>query len=372
MTLVLCSPAIRPSHRAAQDRRPVSPATARPGRAPDRPVLETFQQFKRTRNLRYGLQEAQLRQFVRSLSGMTLAEARRLVARCLLDDDALSVDDLARAWAAAKRRELEESQRSRAHRFRSGQSASLGGLWRLKERPRRFRAGFSDRARELGLHPPRGVLLVGGPGLRQEPRCQARWRAPMGLPLVRLDPVAPVRQVHRRVGEEPAQGPGDGGGPVAPRPVDRRDREGLRLGRLLRVRRRARPAPVRLLPHLAAGRQRAVFVAATANDLSSTPPELLRKGRFDEVFFVDLPSPQARQRDSTSACASQAGSRGLRSRALTRASEGFSEARSSRWSCRPSTACWPRPARGSRTNGSWRKCSAQSPFPVHAARRSPP
>jgi len=42
-------------------------------------------------------------------------------------------------------------------------------------------------------------------------------------------------------------------------------------------------------------RQGAVFVAATANDLSSTPPELLRKGRFDEVFFIDLPGVQARQ-----------------------------------------------------------------------------
>src|SRR5207248_2057021 len=38
-----------------------------------------------------------------------------------------------------------------------------------------------------------------------------------------------------------------------------------------------------------------VFVAATANDLDSTPPELLRKGRFDEVFFVDLPEAQERR-----------------------------------------------------------------------------
>ena len=38
-----------------------------------------------------------------------------------------------------------------------------------------------------------------------------------------------------------------------------------------------------------------VFVVATANDLSLLPPELLRKGRFDEIFFVDLPDPQERQ-----------------------------------------------------------------------------
>jgi SpoVK/Ycf46/Vps4 family AAA+-type ATPase len=42
-------------------------------------------------------------------------------------------------------------------------------------------------------------------------------------------------------------------------------------------------------------REGAVFVAATANDLTSIPPELLRKGRFDEVFFIDLPDEAARR-----------------------------------------------------------------------------
>ncbi len=37
-----------------------------------------------------------------------------------------------------------------------------------------------------------------------------------------------------------------------------------------------------------------VFLIATANDISALPPELLRKGRFDEIFFVDLPTPAAR------------------------------------------------------------------------------
>jgi SpoVK/Ycf46/Vps4 family AAA+-type ATPase len=41
-------------------------------------------------------------------------------------------------------------------------------------------------------------------------------------------------------------------------------------------------------------RRSATFLVATANDISALPPELLRKGRFDEVFFVDLPGPEAR------------------------------------------------------------------------------
>ena len=38
-----------------------------------------------------------------------------------------------------------------------------------------------------------------------------------------------------------------------------------------------------------------VFLVATANDIEALPPELLRKGRFDEIFFVDLPTPEARR-----------------------------------------------------------------------------
>jgi SpoVK/Ycf46/Vps4 family AAA+-type ATPase len=38
-----------------------------------------------------------------------------------------------------------------------------------------------------------------------------------------------------------------------------------------------------------------VFIVATANDMTALPPELVRKGRFDEIFFVDLPSPAARR-----------------------------------------------------------------------------
>lgn len=46
---------------------------------------------------------------------------------------------------------------------------------------------------------------------------------------------------------------------------------------------------------MAAGKKQDVFVIATANDLSALPPELLRKGRFDEIFFVDLPDDAERE-----------------------------------------------------------------------------
>jgi SpoVK/Ycf46/Vps4 family AAA+-type ATPase len=41
--------------------------------------------------------------------------------------------------------------------------------------------------------------------------------------------------------------------------------------------------------------EKPVFIVATANDVSQLPPEMLRKGRFDETFFVDLPNPTERE-----------------------------------------------------------------------------
>ena len=38
-----------------------------------------------------------------------------------------------------------------------------------------------------------------------------------------------------------------------------------------------------------------VFIVATSNDIESSPPELIRKGRFDEIFFVDLPDKETRK-----------------------------------------------------------------------------
>jgi len=78
---------------------------------------------------------------------------------------------------------------------------------------------------------------------------------------------------------------------LALRAMGRRDREGARRGR---GRQRAlAPRAGTFLTWLAEQRSR-IFVVATANDIAALPPELIRKGRFDEIFFVDLPGKDAR------------------------------------------------------------------------------
>ncbi len=106
---------------------------------------------------------------------------------------------------------------------------------------------------------------------------------------------APLRQPRGAVGEELPASHRPRGGARPRRPLDRRDREGIRVG--------APATPTAGLSQRMFGsfltwmqeKERGVFVVATANDLTKLPPELLRKGRFDEIFFVDLPTPQARQ-----------------------------------------------------------------------------
>jgi hypothetical protein len=194
VTVVLCSPAIELPMElrklAARYRLQL------PGPEELREcVLETFSQLKRGRALRFGLDQTQLGQLVHSLSGMTLSEARRLVTSCLLDDGTLDGADLPKA-TAAKMEELEESSVLELIGF-DPESAPPGGLWRLKDWLHRFRAGFSERARELGLRPPRGVLLVGVQGCGKSLAAKEIARD-WGVPLARLDP---ARLFDKYIGE---------------------------------------------------------------------------------------------------------------------------------------------------------------------------
>jgi hypothetical protein len=255
-------------------------------------VIETFRDLKRSHDVRYGLREPDLRQVVQGLRGLTLPEVRRLITLCTLDDGVLDLSDLP-AILAAKREGIEQSGLLEVCPL-DGEVAALGGLVHLKEWLHRFAAGFSARARDLGLPPPKGVLLTGVQGCGKSLAAKAIARE-WGLPLARLDP---GRLFDKYVGEseknlrhalETAEAMSPlilwidevekafaGGAAEADAGLSRR-----LLGAFLTWMQE---------------RQCAVFVAATANDVAAVPPELLRKGRFDEVFFVDLPgAPERRE-----------------------------------------------------------------------------
>jgi len=252
-------------------------------------VVDTFKGLGP--NFQYKLSREELDRFVGQLAGLSAPEARRVVARCVLDDGALDIADLAIALEA-KRDRVEATGVLEFEDAGSGQVA-LGGLANLKGWLTRAQAGYSERARELGLQPPRGLLLVGVQGCGKSLACRTIART-WGLPLLRLDAgrlfdkyvgeseknlrkafttaeaVAPVVLWIDEIEKAFAQGSGDADGGLAKR----------LFGAFLTWLQEKQPG---------------VFVAATANDLSAVPPELLRKGRFDEIFFVDLPTEEERR-----------------------------------------------------------------------------
>ena len=169
----------------------------------------------------------------------------------------------------------------------------LGGFDRLKSWLERAQIGFTAEAQQLNLPAPKGILLVGvqGCGKSLAAKIIARqWK----LPLLKLDAgrlydkyigeseknfrravtlaesMAPVVLWMDEIEKAMPSGSGDSDGGLSRR----------MFGALLTWLQEKRTE---------------VFVVATANDLSSLPPELLRKGRFDEIFFVDLPNEKERE-----------------------------------------------------------------------------
>ena len=257
-----------------------------------RVVLETFRDLNRNKEFQYQLTDPELRQLVRNLRGLTLPEVRRVISQCVFDDSSLDAADLRKALASKK----DQVERSGILEFvELGDGvASLGGLHNLKKWLQRFRAGFSEKARKMGLRPPRGVMLVGiqGCGKSLAAKTIARqWE----LPLLKLDT---GRLMDKFIGqsEKNLRHAFELAEATAPVVLWIDEAEKAFAGAT------SSEADAGLGRRLFGSfltwlqeKKETVFVAATANDLSHTPPELLRKGRFDEIFFVDLPTAEERR-----------------------------------------------------------------------------
>jgi len=226
-----------------------------------------------------------------NLSGLALSEAEMLLTRAVVEDGRLDAADIARVVEA--KRHLIEQDGLLEYCPSAGSLTEIADLVRLKEWLEKRRTFMDDpeRARRFGLEFPRGVLLVGVPGCGKS-LCAKAVAAAWGLPLVRLDPGAlydkyigeteknlraAIRSADRLAPmvlwvdeiEKAFAAGGEGDGGTSQRV----------LGTFLSWMQERRDE---------------VFLVATANDVERLPPELLRKGRFDETFFVDLPDEAAR------------------------------------------------------------------------------
>jgi hypothetical protein len=222
--------------------------------------------------------------------GLSEGQARRAFTRALRRDPSLGPEGQA-VVAAEKKRLLARDLGLELVASTEGPD-DLGGLPGFKAWMEERALAFDPDASRFGLPPPRGVLLVGVQGCGKSLAAKAA-AARLGVPILRLDlprvlgasgaeerlaraleaaeAVAPVALWVDEIEKGFAgSAPGDGGDPRAARLLGA-------FSTWLQERR----APV--------------FVVATANDVSRLPPELLRRGRFDELFFVDLPDLESRR-----------------------------------------------------------------------------
>jgi hypothetical protein len=223
---------------------------------------------------------------VENLSGLTAADTRRLARKAIFDDGAIQASDIPEVMRA--KYELLNHAGILQYEPDTARGADVGGLANLKAWLGKRLPAFDGSAPELEA--PKGVLLLGVQGCGKS--LVARASAGIfGTPLLRLDCAS---LFDKYIGES-----------------ERHLRESLDTAELLNpcvlwideiekgftsgesdggATRRVLGA---FLTWLAEKKSR-VFVVATANDITALPPELIRKGRFDEIFFVDLPNLDTR------------------------------------------------------------------------------
>jgi MoxR-like ATPase len=224
---------------------------------------------------------------VRNLAGLARGDVRRLARASIVDDGAITASDIPAVMKS--KHALLARGGVLGFELDTAKFSEVGGLKRLRTWLEQRRGPFVGKA-PPGLDPPRGILLLGVQGCGKSLAAKATAGV-LGVPLLHLDFGALYNKFY---GES-----------------ERNLRESLATAELM--------APCvlwmdeiekgiatgdsdsgtsrRMLGTLLtwmAERERPVFLVATANDIAGLPPELVRKGRFDEIFFVDLPDAGAR------------------------------------------------------------------------------
>jgi len=255
-------------------------------------VKRTYADLKSRMSVRIDLTSDNMNRLLRNLKGLTLLEAEKILTRAMIEDGRLDAEDIEAVFkekkAIVEREGLLEFSPAEVG-FQD--IADLAGLktWLNK---RKCIMTDPDGAAKFGLPFPKGILLLGIPGSGKS-LCAKAVAVEWGLPLLKMDPsrlynkyIGESEKNYRRAMEtaerlspvvlwideiEKAFPPGGGDDSGVSQRV---------LGSFLTWLQE---------------RKGDVFVAATANDIDRLPPPLLRKGRFDEIFFVDLPTRDVRK-----------------------------------------------------------------------------
>ncbi|MFN3985622.1 MAG: AAA family ATPase [Rhodocyclaceae bacterium] len=223
---------------------------------------------------------------VRYAMGLCEEDVRQLMRQVIRNDGALTRDDLQRA-ASYKQKTMPGLTLEAA----LDGAGSIGGLTRLRRWLAQRKPIFLGEVSRPGLPAPKGVLITGVQGTGKSLAAKAT-AADWGLPLLRLDIASLYDKFHgeteRKLRE--ALAAAEGMQPVVMW-IDEIEKGLSADGNDGGVSRRV----LGTLLTWMAERSARIFIVATANEVQLLPPELIRKGRFDELFFVDLPDAPARE-----------------------------------------------------------------------------
>ena len=228
-----------------------------------------------------------------SALGLTVMEARLAFAKAIIEKRELTEDEI--PLIISEKEQIIKKSGLLEYFHPKEYLSNVGGLDNLKDWIHKRGQAYSDDAKDFGLNIPRGVLLLGIPGCGKSLTAKAianEWK----FPLLRFDlgkvfggivgeserniryaldvakTISPcvlwIDEIEKGLSGSQSSGRTDGG-------------TSARVFGTFLTWMQEKKEPV--------------FVVATANDISALPPELLRKGRFDEIFFVDLPSAKERE-----------------------------------------------------------------------------
>lgn len=255
-------------------------------------VRRTLRKIAQTMPIEVKITKKGMDTIVRNLRGLTRRQAERVVADTVADDSLFSDADI-HVVVSSKRRMI---QRGGLLEFiKTPQTLDeIGGMRKLKTWLTHRKGAFKSEAQEFGLNAPKGVLMLGVQGAGKS-LCAKAIATAWGQPLLKLDPGSlygsyigeSERNLRQALSQVESMAPVilwiDEIEKAFASAASKSSDGGLSqrmFGTLLTW----------LQEH-----EEPVFVVATANDIEALPPELLRKGRFDEIFFVDLPRAPIRK-----------------------------------------------------------------------------
>ena len=256
-------------------------------------IRSTLKELHRQKPIDIELSASDYKMVIKNLVGLPRRQVVQLIRDVVAEDRRLDAADINEILAT--KRQLIATNGTLEYVESPANLDDVGGLGRLKNWLTAREKSFDDKAAAYGLKPPRGVLMLGVQGAGKS-LCAKAIATAWQRPLLKMDPGS---LYDRYVGES-----------------ERRLRDALKQAEAM--------APIVLwIDEIEKGFASAasqstdgglsqrmfgtlltwmndhaspVFVVATANNIEALPPELLRKGRFDEIFFVDLPGEASRRK----------------------------------------------------------------------------